>query len=269
VAMLVCDEGTGNVLALVTRQADGTWLPVERLAVPVRFYSEGALVLVGTGAAARAVGLVLVEGGNVPLGYLVSRTLATNEPWQVTQIPISVPGDEFGERMWHVRGLAFRRPTGDGVVFTFTDAEEGGAYALTSLDSGHRWGAVERIATPDTPTGQIGHAVPAYDAVADRLVAVWSCCAGADFSVEPTTHYSSWSVPGSGVWHPAPDSPLPIPLVLGSRAAGATVGAQAANSRLTWLAWVERMKQVAVRSFDLNQVVPVEAYPTATSEVQP
>lgn len=43
-----------------------------------------------------------------------------------------------------------------------------------------------------------------------------------------------------------------------------TVGAQAHNSRFIWITWVERQKQVEVRSLDLNTVIPISAYPTAT-----
>ena len=48
----------------------------------------------------------------------------------------------------------------------------------------------------------------------------------------------------------------------GSRQAAMTVSAQAANGRVTWVAWVEQDKRVEVRSLNLNQLVPIGEYPT-------
>jgi hypothetical protein len=264
VAQLVCAAGSGTTLAMVTRRADGTWLPVERLPAPVRFYSEGALTLVGDGDTAQVIGFALVERGDRPVGYLLRRRLVSDAPWQVEEIAITAPAERpLGARMANVHGLSFPHAAGDGVLFTWTDVDAGGAYALTSLDGGQTWGDIESLAVPFEPDGEIVSAVPAYDPVADCLVAVWDCCSGGLFSTAATTHYGSWRPPESSTWLSISDE-TPLPLVLGSRAAGMTVGAQANNSRFIWIAWVERQKQVEVRSLDLNTVIPISAYPTAT-----
>lgn len=121
------------------------------------------------------------------------------------------------------------------------------------------WGPVERIATPQRAGEQIAFVAPAYDPAADRLVAVWTCCAFVLFATPETTHYASWSVPGSGVWQPGVDATR-VPLVFGARSAFETVSAQARNSRSGWIAWIERQQRVELRSFTLNQIVPVDQY---------
>jgi hypothetical protein len=47
-----------------------------------------------------------------------------------------------------------------------------------------------------------------------------------------------------------------VPLILGARAVGETVTAQARNARSAWVAWVEGGKAVEVRSFDFTTVLP-------------
>jgi hypothetical protein len=141
------------------------------------------------------------------------------------------------------------------------DADRPGLFAMTSLDAGRSWGEVEAIHTP--PADQATLFAPlAYDPVADRLVAIWTCCADARWDVVPSTHYARWSVPDSGVWLPAASNDPP--LALGSRVAAQTVAAQPANSRRTWLAWVEQQQRIEVRSLALNQLIPVDQYPAAT-----
>jgi hypothetical protein len=51
-----------------------------------------------------------------------------------------------------------------------------------------------------------------------------------------------------------------VPLVFGARSAFETVIAQARNSRSGWIAWIERQQRVELRSFELNQIVPVDQY---------
>lgn len=212
VAQLVCNDGPDrSVPAMVVRRPDGTWLLPERLPIPAWYFSEGSLVIVGEGDDARAVGILFAGQGGLPMAYLISKRLAGTGPWHVEVHPLAAPGGALGERMWHVRGLVFERPSGDpqaapGIIFTWADAEAGGAYALTSLDGGQTWGEVERIAAPQTAGEQIAFVAPAYDPAADRLVAVWTCCAFALFATPETTHYASWSVPGSGVWRPGADA---------------------------------------------------------------
>jgi hypothetical protein len=267
VALLVCHDGPDrSVPTLVVRSPDGVWQPPERLDVPVWPFSDGAIVITGEGEAARAVGLLFAGEGGVARAYLVSKELTSADPWLVQTRTLATGGSTFGERMWHVRGLSFERPQSamdapPAIVFTWSDAEAGGAYAMTSLDGGATWGAIETIALPQSRNEQIAFVTPAYDPAADRLVAVWTCCDLAQFAMPATTHYGAWSAPDSGIWLPEQDAPR-VPLVLGSRSAFETVTAQARNSRMTWIAWVERQQQVVIRSLDLNQVIPIDAYTT-------
>jgi hypothetical protein len=151
-----------------------------------------------------------------------------------------------------------------GITFMFSGRYRASAYALTSLDGGHSWGNVEVIAYHpgnSQETGQeLAFVTPGYDPAADRLLALWVCC-----NKDAATHYASWSIPGSGVWQPdqgPANYSTAVPVILGSRAADMTVSAQAANGRVTWLAWIEQDKQIEVRSLNLNQIVPVGEYPT-------
>jgi hypothetical protein len=57
--------------------------------------------------------------------------------------------------------------------------------------------------------------------------------------------------------------------VLGSRIAWNSVGAQSSNARVTWVAWVEGGKEIHARSINLNQLVPIAAYPTAAPRPSP
>lgn len=268
VVMLICHDGPrATQPAMVIRLPDGTWLAPERLPIPAWYFSEGSVVIVGTGAEARAVGL-LFAGASVPTGFLVERRLVGDEPWSIRRLSVDTPGVTPGLRMWHVRGLAYTRPGAatQAITFTWTDAASpSAAYALTSLDEGYSWGPVEVVVSHGGPGG-IAFAAPAYDPAADRLAAVWTCCGADRAGADGTTHFARWSEPGSGRWRsPAPrqDDPM-VPLILGARAAHDTVSAQAANSRSFWLAWVEQQQTVEVRSLDLNQVIPVSEYPPAT-----
>ena len=108
---------------------------------------------------------------------------------------------------------------------------------------------------------------PAYDPAANRLLAIWTCCGDANFAPDESTHYASWSVPGSGVWSPGQvpgrTEPL-IPVVLGSRSAWNSVAAHSINARSVWVGWVEQGNQINVRTLNLNQIIPAGAYPTPT-----
>jgi hypothetical protein len=162
------------------------------------------------------------------------------------------------------------------VIFTWTGASASGAYALTSLDSGQSWGLVEPIVYDGRDPNHGGASViwvaPAYDPAANRLLAIWTCCGNADFVPEESTHYASWSVPGSGVWSPGqvPSRSAPlIPVILGSRSAWNSVAAHSANARSVWVGWVEQGNQINVRTLNLNQIIPVGAYPTPTPRPSP
>lgn len=269
VVMLICHDGPrATQPAMVLRRPDGIWLAPERLPIPTWYFSEGSVVIVGAGADARAVGL-LFAGGSAPTGFLIERRLAGDEPWSIRRLAIDAPGLTPGLRMWHVRGLAYTRPESaiQAITFTWTDADARNAvYALTSHDGGRSWGPVEVVVSREVNGSEIAFAAPAYDPAADRLAVAWTCC-GADPGAEQnSTHFARWSEPGSGRWRsPAPrQDDLMVPLILGARAAHATVSAQAANSRSVWLAWVEQQQTVEVRSLELNQVIPVSEYPPAT-----
>ncbi|MBP1466725.1 exo-alpha-sialidase [Candidatus Chloroploca sp. M-50] len=262
VAQLVCDDGAESTLAMVTRTASGTWLPVEYLAAPVRFYSEGSLVLVPDTVAPMIVGLAMTDVGGQARGYLLRRTLHGTEPWQIEGIVLTNPWSApMSPRMWNVNSLMAVRPGGVLLTFTWTDADAGYAYALTSHDGGDTWGAPEALAAPFEATGAIIAALPAYEPMTDRLVVVWDCCAGGILRRAPTTHYASWQPAGQGPWVPLGD-PAPIPLILGSRAVGLTVGAQAWQSTRVWVAWIEGMSQVEVRAVPVTRLLP--GLPTGT-----
>ena len=169
-----------------------------------------------------------------------------------------MPGVEEGGRAWHARALVYRL-TGapaDSITLMFSDASRWNAYALTSQDGGQSWLSPELVVAPQASSEQIAFAAPAYDPTGNRLAAIWTCCVegGWNDSV-PSSHYLRWSTLGSGVWaDPTPGQR--VPLILGARASGETVTAQARNARTTWVAWIEGGKAVEVRSFDLATVLP-------------
>lgn len=269
VVQLICDDGPrASVAAMVVRQRNGVWSALEPLPIPVWYYSEGAVIIAGEGREARSVA-VLFAGSGVPTAYFISRRIADSGDWQVREKQLVAPSAiPLGIRMWHVRGLAYERSNAGSVpsqviTFTWTDAEFGSAYAITSFDGGASWGDLERIASSIAAGGQIAFLAPAYDPAADRLAAIWTCCGDDAWEAQGSTHYASWSTPGNPTWRVvhAPGQPgAPIPLVLGARSAAQTVSAHAQSSRTTWLAWIERQQQVEVRSLDLNQLIPVDQY---------
>jgi hypothetical protein len=259
---------------LIVRDRAGTWEPAARVGGES---SGGAVVIVGSGEEARAVAMTtsFVSGAGAG-GYkdltILSKRLASSEPWQVTELPYVLPdGTRPTDRMpWHHLGLVFGAPNADGtltdhVLFTWTTFAGYDAFALHSLDGGATWAPLEPIVyAPDEQEQRVPYLAPAYDAAANRLIAIWTCCARTH-----GTHYASWSVPGSGVWSPSEvpgrSAPL-VPLVSGGRRADVTVSAQATNRRQVWLAWVEDEHQVVLRTLDLDLIVPRYAYPTRTPE---
>jgi hypothetical protein len=193
-----------------------------------------------------------------PRVLLFSKPLGAADEWQRTARDIDIPGVEEGPRTWHARALVYR-PAGtsaDSITLMFADASRWNVYALTSQDGGRSWLAPELVVAPEVGGEQIAFAAPAYDAVSHRLVGIYTCCVDGGWSnAEPSTHYLRWSTPGSGVWaDPTPGQR--VPLVLGARASGETVTAQARNARGAWVAWVEGGNAVEVRSFDLATVLP-------------
>ena len=258
---LVCNVSASQVQpAIATRSPDGVWT-LERLPGAVWYFSDGAVAIADDGGASRATVFFLTG----PNGQMVApprvlrfaKTLGSAEPWQPDTQDVTIPGVDPGPRGWHARALVYR-PTGatqDVVTFMFSDASAWNVYAITSFDAGRSWRDPELVATP-AGTERIAFAAPAYDVATDRLLAIWTCCVEGGWNdAAPSTHYLRWSTPGSGVWHdPTPDQR--VPLILGARAVGETVTAQARNARSAWVAWVEGGKAVEVRSFDFTTVLP-------------
>lgn len=278
-------HGLGEVTpqpVMIVRRPDGTWLDPQRIPMPNWYGAEGAVVIVGDGDRAKAIGLRFGSlGAANGKAYLISRRLADGGDWQIAERDITVPYGDTGERNWHASGLVFPQihsdgSTTSGVIFTWTGAYTSGAYALTSLDGGQSWGLVEPIVyDPRDPMHgglHVAWVAPAYDPAASRLLAIWTCCGDANFRSDESTHYASWSVPGSGVWSPGqvPGRPEPlIPVVLGSHSAWNSVAAHSINARSMWVGWVEQGNQINVRTLNLNQIIPAGAYPTATPRPTP
>jgi hypothetical protein len=258
--------------AILVRLADGTWLPPQY--VPVNAWS-GALALAGDGQDLRITALTMpFAGASATTGRLIGKYLADPGPWQVRAVPLLPAGVADPSFMrWQPHHLSFTRllPNGQvstGLIFTWSDAERAHAYSLTSLDGGLSFDPVAPIVLDDTTSGSgveapAVFAAPAYDPVADRLVAIWTCCMEAQYERVPVTHYASWSVPGSAFWTPLLGMSR-IPTIIGSRSAHRTATAQAPMSRWTWVAWVEGPNEITVRSFDLNKILPPGQYPTPT-----
>jgi hypothetical protein len=258
---------------IAIRGADGVWLPPQRLELESW---SGAIALAGDGQDLRITALTIPFAQGAPtVGHLLGHYLADHGPWQIDDVPLAPQGSAApGGLRWQLRHLSFTRPLPDGrvttgLIFTWSDFERAHAASLTSLDGGLTFGAVVPIVRDDSvppTTGAGAPAVfpaPAYDPVADRLVALWSCCQDTLYSGVAATHYASWSVPGSDRWTPAPDAPR-IPTILGSRSAHRTASAQAPMSRWVWVAWVEGDNAITVRSYELNQIIPADQYPTPT-----
>jgi hypothetical protein len=259
---LVCNDGPDAVQpAIATRSPVGVW-SFEWLPGVVWYFSDGAVAIADDGAAQRAtVAFLSGPNGQVdppPRLLLFSTVLGSGEPWQLTSRDIDIAGVEEGGRTWHSRALVYR-PTGaasDSVTLIFSDASRWNGYALTSQDAGRSWLAPELVVAPDAGSEQVAFAAPTYDATSNRLAALYTCCVEGGWSnAEPSTHYLRWTTPGSGEWRDATPGQR-VPLILGARAAGQTVTAQARNARTTWVAWIEGGNAVEVRSFDLATVLP-------------
>jgi hypothetical protein len=276
--LLNCVRGQAVYPAMLVRTADGRWLPLQRLAIPSWYGAEGAVVVRGDGRDARVSALLTGPTPSMAPGtvYLARKYLVNAaDGWEVVKRTADTTAFPVPDRFTRPQGIAFDRtrpdvPPGqrEGICFTWVDRDAGRAYALTSFDAGSTWGPIEPVVyAGDTDPQRVHFAAPAYDPAADRLVTIWTCCAGTLFVPAASTHYASWSVPNSHQWQPnqLPGTPDPrIPLVDGARAAYTTVAAQTPNTRLTWLAWVDMQRQLEVRSLDLNQIIPLSQYPTPT-----
>ena len=270
---------------LIVRREDGTWLPQQRSGVPGWF---GTVAIAGDGPDALATAFVTSHGAGQDnhVAYLVSKYLRNEGGWNVTTrriVPLGIAEAEAGDYHWHPQSLAYPRHYADGsvrtgITFMWSGRRRASAYALSSFDGGLSWGSVEPIiyyVGNSDETGQIlEHVVPAYDVAADRLVAIWSGF-GDPADLAPNTHYSSWSVPGSGVWHsslqalssdPGDIAPgQPVPIAFGGRSVGDMAATLASNARKMWIGWVEQRQEVKVRSFELNQMIPISEYPVGMS----
>lgn len=252
--------------AVLQRTPQGQWLPPEVIDGPSWYAGEGALQIVGSGPRARVIVLVTGEGPHV---YLATRDVAGGV-WSVGRRTIELPaGIERGELTAHVQGVAFGA---EGVAFVFGTREAADLYAVVSRDAGATWSLAEPIVAyghsrnpsrPQPPFPAIG-----YDARANRLISVWNCCKDALWGNAESTHYVSWSEPGSGVWQPdllgEDREGAAVPLISGALSVGLTAGAQAPNSDDFWLAWVEDGANIVLRSFDLRTLLPAWDYPTPT-----
>ncbi len=254
------------------RDGSDRWLPPQHLALDSWF---GAVAVAGDGIDLRITALTMPFVRDDPtIGHLIGKYLADPGPWQVRTVPLIPPGvADPGALRWQAHHLSFTRLLPDrqvstGLIFTWSDVERAHAYSLTSLDGGLSFGPVAPIVIDDTATGTGAQApavfaAPAYDPVADRLVAIWSCCRDALYGGVESTHYASWSVPGSALWTPLLGMSR-IPTIIGSRSAHRTATAQAPMSRWTWVAWVEGPNVITVRSYDLNTIIPADQYPNPT-----
>jgi hypothetical protein len=262
---LGCHDGPNRVQpAIATRSPQGEW-SFQRLPGAIWYFSEGAIAIADDGGAQRAT-VAFLTGPNgamaiPPQALLFSKVLGTSDAWQPTIRAIDIPGLEEGPRIWHARAVVYRPDgvSGDSITLIFTDASTFNGYALTSQDAGRSWLPAELVVAPLASGEQIAFAAPAYDPTSNRLAAIYTCCASGGWSnAEASTQFLRWSTPGSGVWRDATLGQR-VPLVLGARAAGQTVTAQARNAGTTWVAWVEGGNAVEVRSFDLATVLPRES----------
>jgi hypothetical protein len=261
---LGCHDGPSRVQpAVATRNPQGEWT-LERLPGAIWYFSEGIVAIADEQGSSRATVAFLTgpDGAmaSPPQLLLFGKTLGANEPWQAATQGIEVAGGETGPRLWHAQALVYRATgaTADSLTLMFTDANRGQAYALSSQDGGRSWLRPELVAAPLAAGEQIAFAAPAYDPASNRLAALYTCCAADGWNdSEASTQFLRWSTPGSGVWRDATPGQR-VPLVLGARAAGQTVSAQARNARTAWVAWIEGGNAVEVRSFDLATVLPRE-----------
>ena len=264
---------------LIVRRASGQWQPLERIGVPGWF---GALAIAGDGDDALVTAFVTPHAGNNQQGFLISKYLK-NPAWAVRPLTIQLPGRsaaDLGDYHQHIRGLAYPRRLANGqdttaVVFTWTGYDRKAVYALQSLDGGLTWCNVEEVvyqSQPTTNTAWLWYTAPSVDVTTGRMVVLWACC-GMPYRRDASHLYSSWSVPGTGVWHASLTAPVTsaadtnpdhsLMLEIDARTVGYLDSALAPNTRKTWLAWVEDVETVQVQSVELFQLIPADANPTA------
>ena len=264
--------GTGVRAVLLHRAADAQWAAPEPIPFAAPWYgSGGALVVAADELPGHAPQLVAaVTAGTEGAGGVVeiAQRPLRGGAWTVTPRPVT--GTAGGAWAGVTRGVAYTWTQGavraPAVTFTVVMRDDPTIYALTSRDGGRTWGMAESIARAPSGT-TIRSAAPAYDPVAQSTLAIWTCCTDGLWGNAAATHYASWRALGASAWTPTLDPATfgqRVPLVSGASAAGMSSVAQAANTRVAWLAWVEDGQQVRVRTLRLDQVIPFAAYPTAT-----
>jgi len=256
---------------VIERHADGRWQEAEYLPFSTWDGAAAAIVITGDGDTARAIAVVSgPKLSGVPENfdgsiYLLDKWLNRSEGWRIQQRTVTRSGPATGDWFSHIRGVVLSHPQAGaapayGATFLIEGGREAGIYAITTLDNGVTWGSIDEIA-PSTEDRPLHFPVPAYDAAANRLVAIWTCCTTRLNVTAEATHFAAWSRPGDSRWR---GSDAPIPIVSGAHAALQTKTSQATNSRKIWFAWVEAERSLEVRSFDLNQLIPISEYPTET-----
>jgi hypothetical protein len=268
------DAAGSTQTTFLIRQGDGRWLSPQTVAVESW---AGAIALAGDGPDLRMTALTMsIASGRRAVGHLLGKYVADPGLWQVGTLALNSSGEADADAVrWQVRHLSFTRRLPDGhvttgLIFTWSEVERAHAFSVTSLDGGLTFGPIVPIVVDDSGPQTTGagapavFAAPAYDPIADRLAAIWTCCRDALYESVPVTHYASSSIPGSTQWMPLRGAAR-IPTILGSRSAHRTATAQAPMSRWTWVAWVEGPNTITVRSVDLNTIVPVDQYPTPTA----
>ncbi len=203
----------------------------------------------------------------MPNDYSVMRAWRIDT--QNLQPPAGLYGGDASFELF--RGLAVRRPDGtDAILFTWSVFGGSAIHALQSLDGGATWNTIETVAAQprdDAPGNRPPDerwSAPAYDVRADR----WAMIVVRRDLDQPApgngTHYTQWSVPGSGIWTPrrGPDVyDQAVPLISGARSASWTDTAQVTNASFIWLAWIDEWQTLWVRSVDLNLLIPSDQYP--------
>ncbi len=256
-AVTRCPEQT----TMLIRRADGIWQSPQTVPFVIGYAQA---VILGDGAEATGQVLLSRPGENPRQLHIASGRLETGD-WTLHTIPLDLPDNQPpGDWLQNLRGLVVSRHGQDMPLFTFAAANATNAFALWSLDSGTTWQVDPVIWQPPFDPDTDPHAedgiddvAAAYDPVADRFVALYVCCRPTRFHRREATHSAAWSTPGSRVWQPDSTNPQAgTPLVLGSISAGWTVTAQARTSRTVWVAWVEQLNTVDVRSLDLPVVLP-------------
>jgi hypothetical protein len=247
---------------LLQRTRDGVWQ--ERADIPLRsvwYASSGAIALLGEGADASVVALLTATLDQPNTVYLARRPLMGGD-WEVSKRTIATDGAVFtGVRAvsYGYRAAGTSQP---GASFVMVARDGASVYTLTTLDGGASWTAGDQVAQGGTAITAAGIG---YDGAAQHLVTIWNCCTDAGWGgAAAATHYAAAAPAGSSSWTPDPATTNRTPLISGARAASLTTVVHAANAQIAWLIWLEDGQDIRARSIGLNEIVPVDQYPTPT-----